>query len=72
MTVQSMVDTGIDVCLNLKILTEGAEATEFRELIPIFHNPHRKDRLSPTLVALTLEYLLGAPSKAALSGREKT
>ncbi len=33
-----------------------------RELIPVFHNPHRKCRLSPSAVARTLEYLEGVPS----------
>ncbi len=33
-----------------------------RELIPIFHNPHRKCRPSPSAVARTLEYLEGVPS----------
>ncbi len=42
-----------------------------RELIPIFHNSHRKGRPSPLGVARTLEYLEGVPSKAATSGREK-
>ncbi len=31
-----------------------------QELIPIFHNPHRKCRPSPSTVARTLEYLVGA------------
>ncbi len=30
-----------------------------RELIPVFHNPHRKCRPSPSVVARTLEYLEG-------------
>ncbi len=30
-----------------------------RELIPVFHNPHRKGRPAPSAVALTLEYLVG-------------
>ncbi len=33
-----------------------------RELIPIFHNPHRKCRPSSSAVAPTLEYLEGVPS----------
>ncbi len=32
------------------------------ELIPAFHNPHRKCRLSPSAVARTLEYLEEVPS----------
>ncbi len=33
-----------------------------RELIPVFLNPHRKGRPSPSAVARTLEYLVGVPS----------
>ncbi len=33
-----------------------------RELIPVFHNPHRKCRPSPSVSARTLEYLEGVPS----------
>ncbi len=33
-----------------------------RELIPVFHNPHRKCRPFPSAVARTLEYLEGVPS----------
>ncbi len=40
-----------------------------RELIPVFHNPHRKGGPSPLAVDVTLEYIVGVPSKAAL--REK-
>ncbi len=32
------------------------------QLIPIFHNPHRKCRPSPSEAARTLEYLEGVPS----------
>ncbi len=52
----------------LKTLTEGAVTTEagclFQnfQLIPIFHNPHRKCRPSPSEAARTLEYLEGVPS----------
>ncbi len=42
-----------------------------RELIPVFHNPHRKCRPSPSAVARTLEYLEGVPSQAELSGRKE-
>ncbi len=41
------------------------------ELIPVFHNPHRKCRFSPWAVARTLEYLVGVPSLAASSGWEE-
>ncbi len=34
---------------------------EIRELISVFHNPHRKCRPSPSVVACTLEYLVGVP-----------
>ncbi len=37
------------------------------ELIPVFHNPHRKFRLSPSAVACTLEYLAEVPSLAVSS-----
>ncbi len=33
-----------------------------RELISVFHNPHRKCRPSPSSVACTLKYLEGVPS----------
>ncbi len=42
-----------------------------RELIPVFHNPHRNVQPSPLAVARKLVYLVGVPSKAASSGREK-
>ncbi len=42
-----------------------------RELIPVFHNPHRKCLPSPSAVARTLEYLKGVPSYAASSGRKE-
>ncbi len=32
-----------------------------RELIPVFHNPHRKGRPSPPAVVRTLEYFVGVP-----------
>ncbi len=32
-----------------------------RQFIPVFHNPHRKCRPSPSAVARTLEYLVGIP-----------
>ncbi len=33
-----------------------------REIIPVYHNPHRKCRPSPSAVVRTLEYLVGVPS----------
>ncbi len=41
------------------------------ELMLVLHNPHRKGRSPPSAVSLTLENLVGVPSKAALSGKEK-
>ncbi len=38
------------------------------KLIPVFHNSHRKFQPSLPAVALTLEYLVGVPSKTAPSG----
>ncbi len=35
---------------------------ESREFIPVFHNPHRKCRPSPSAVVRTLEYLVGVPT----------
>ncbi len=55
----------------LKTLTEGAVTMEAGELIPIFRNPHRKCRPSPSAVAGTLEYLEDVPSKATSSGRKE-
>ncbi len=64
---QSMGEMGKDFCPNFrqpflenierKICNDGG-----RELIPVFHNPHRKCRPSPSEVSSTLEYLLGVPS----------
>ncbi len=42
-----------------------------RELIPVFHNPHRKCRPYPSAVARTLEYLEGVTSEATSSGRKE-
>ncbi len=42
-----------------------------RQLIPVFHNPHRKCRPSLSVVACTSEYLVGVPSLAASSGRKE-
>ncbi len=54
-----------------KILTEGAISTEAGGLIAVFQNSHRKGCPSPPAVALNLDYLVGVPSKAGTSGREK-
>ncbi len=53
-----------DVCPNfLQAFLENIDRRSCndgsRELIPIFHNPHRKCRPSPSAVARTLEYLVG-------------
>ncbi len=42
-----------------------------RELIPVFHNSHRKYRPSPSAVACILECLVGVPFWAASSRREE-
>ncbi len=58
--------------LFLKTLTEGAVTTEARSFIPVFHNPRQKHRSSSLpMMALTLGYLVGVPSKAASNGREE-
>ncbi len=71
-----MVEMGKDFCknlieINLQKIDRRSRNDGSRELIRIFHNPHRKVRHSPPAVALTLQYLVGVPSKAASSGREK-
>ncbi len=76
MSVQSMGEMGEDFCPNfLQPFLENIDRRSCndgsRELIPVFRNPRRKCRLSPSAVARTLEYLVGMPSKAASSGREK-
>ncbi len=54
----------------LKILTEGAITTKTGNLFHYFITLTAKGRPSPAAVALTMEYLVGVPSKAALSGME--
>ncbi len=62
MSVQSMRATEKDFCLYfLQLLLENIDKS--RHLIPVLHNPHLKGRPSPSEVALTMEYLVGAPSK---------
>ncbi len=41
------------------------------ELISVFHNPHRKGRCPIPAVSVTLENLVGVPSKTAPSGKEE-
>ncbi len=65
--VQSMGEMGKDFCPNfLQPFLENIDRKSCndgsRELIPIFHNPHRKCRPSPSEAARTLEYLEGVPS----------
>ncbi len=76
MSVHSIKKMGKDFCPNSpQPLLENIDRRSCnggsRELIPVFHNPHRKGRTSPSAVALTLKYLVGVPSKASSSGREK-
>ncbi len=50
---------------------QRASRSALKELIPVFHNLHRKWRPSPSAVARTLGYRLGVPSKTASSGKGK-
>ncbi len=66
-SVQSMGEMGKNFCPNiLQPFLENIDRRSCydggRELIPIFHIPHRKCRPSPSAVARTLEYLEGVPS----------
>ncbi len=66
-SVQSMEEMGKDFCPNLlQPFRENIDRRSCndgsRELIPVFHNPHRKRRPSPSAVARTLEYLEGVPT----------
>ncbi len=59
-SVQSMGEMGKDFCPNfLQPFLENIDRRGYndgsRELIPVFHNPHRKFRPSPSGVARTLE-----------------
>ncbi len=76
MSVQSMGEMGKDFCPNfLQSFLEKNDRRSCndgsRELIPVFHNPHRKCRPTPSAVAHTLEYLVEVPSKEASSGRKE-
>ncbi len=69
-----MGEMGKDFCLNflqpfLENIDRGSCNDGSRELIPVFHNPYRKRRPSPSAVAGTLEYLV--PSKATSSRTEE-
>ncbi len=62
MTFQSVGEMGKDFCPNvLQPLLENFDIRSCnegsRELIPIFHNPHRKGRPCPSAVAWALGYL---------------
>ncbi len=64
---QSMGEMGKDICPNfLQPFLENIDRRSCndgsRELIAIFHNPHRKCRPSPSAVVRTLEYLAVVPS----------
>ncbi len=66
-SVQSMGEMGKDLCPNflqpfLENIGRRSCNDGSRVLIPVFHNPHRTCRLSPSAVARTLEYLEGVPS----------
>ncbi len=66
-SVQSMGEMEKDFCPNfLQPFLENIDRRScndgIRELIPVFHNLHRKCRPSPSAVARTLEYLVGVPS----------
>ncbi len=73
MSVQSIGEMGKDFCPNfihpfLENINKRNRNNGGRELIPVFHNYHRQGRQSPPALALTLEYLVEVPSKAASSG----
>ncbi len=76
MRAQPMGENGKGFCSNflqpfLEIIDRRSCNDGSREPNPVFHNPHRKGRSSPSAVARTLEHLVGVPSKAVSSGREK-
>ncbi len=61
-SVQSMGEMGKDFCPNyLQPFLKNIDRRS-RELISVFHNPHRKCRPSSSTVARTLEYLVEEPS----------
>ncbi len=76
MSVQSMEGMGKDFCPHflqpfLENIGRRSCNDGSRELIPVFHNPHRKCRPSPSALARTLECLVGVPSYAASSWKEE-
>ncbi len=67
MSVKSMGEMGKYFCPSflqsfLENIDRGSCDDGSWELIPIFHNPHRKCRPSPSEAARTLVYLEGVPS----------
>ncbi len=67
MSVESMGEMGKDFCSNflqpfLENIDRRSGTDGSRELIPVFHIPHRKCRHSSSAMARTSEYLEGAPS----------
>ncbi len=74
-SVQSMVEVGKNFCPNfLQPFLENIDRScndGSRDLIPVFHNPHRKCRPSPSAVALTLECLEGCPLRPRGAGGRK-
>ncbi len=72
MKFQSMGKMGKNFCPHfLQPLLENVDRRSCNSLIPIYYNSHRKSGPSPPVVARTLEYLVGLPSKAATCGIEK-
>ncbi len=68
MSVQSMGEMGKDFLPNfiqpfLENNDRRSRNDGNQKLIPAFHNLHRKDRPFPLAAALTLEYLVGVPSR---------
>ncbi len=67
MIVQSMGEMGKDFLQTfLENIIRRSRGNGSRELIPVFHNPHRKGRPSPLAMAVTLVNIVGVPSKTTL------
>ncbi len=69
LNVQLMGEMGKDVYPNflqafLANIDRRSRNDGSRELIPVFHNPHRKCRPPPSAVAHTLEYLEGGKTSS--------
>ncbi len=72
MGVQSMGEMGKGFCPNfsqpfLDNIDRRSCNDGSRELISVFHNPHRKCRPSPSAVARTLEYFEGVQEEGRTS-----